>query len=138
MKPYKLPLVALLLSTSMNIVAKNELEPERVQEFSTQETVIFALRCMSELGGQTDANLYTCTCRHDAIQARVSFTDFQDAEKFESYKKMPGEKGGLFRENKIGQEIIDRVNKAREEANAECPVVKTISAKKHKESVKEK
>lgn len=128
-------LLPLLLSiTTSNVVAEeNPLEPVRLQEFTTQQTVIFALRCMSELGGQTDANLYTCVCRHDAIEERVSFSDFEDAEKFESYKKMPGEKGGLFRENELGEIIIERVKKAVDEANSQCPVVKTINANKHKE-----
>lgn len=125
-------LLAMLLSiAASNAVAEaNPLEPERSSTFTTQETIIFALRCMSELGGQTDANLYTCVCRHDAIEKRVSFSDFEDAEKFESYKKMPGEKGGLFRENEYGQVIIDRVKAAVDDANAQCPVVKAIKAKK--------
>lgn len=95
-------------------------------KYPTQETVRYALTCMSELGGQTDENLYTCACRYDAIRAEMSFSDYEEGVTFERNKKMPGEKGAFFRDNKRGEAFYEKLLETRGEANSGCIVVKHV------------
>jgi hypothetical protein len=95
-------------------------------EYSTNETVRYSLNCMKELGGQTDENLYTCTCRYDAIRAAMTFSDYEEGVTFERNKKMPGEKGSSFRDNKRGEGFYEKLLETREAANSSCIVVKHV------------
>ena len=95
-------------------------------EYSTDETVHFALSCMDKLGGQTDENFYTCTCRYDAIRAAMTFSDYEEGITFERNKPMPGEKGGSFRDNQRGKRFYEELIKVREAADASCIVVKHV------------
>ena len=95
-------------------------------EYSTNETVHYALSCMDKLGGQTDENLYTCTCRYDAIRAAMTFSDYEEGVTFERNMKMAGEKGGSFRDNQRGKRFYEELLKVREAADASCIVVKHV------------
>lgn len=95
-------------------------------EYPTNETVHFALRCMDELGGQTEENLYTCTCRYDGIREMMNYSDYEEGYTYERNKKMPGEKGASFRDNERGKRFYEELLKVREAANASCIVVKHV------------
>jgi hypothetical protein len=95
-------------------------------EYPTQETVRYVLNCMSELGGQTDENLYTCACRYDAIRTSMTFSDYEEGYTFERNKKMPGEKGSSFRDNERAERFYEELLKVREAANSSCIVVKHV------------
>jgi hypothetical protein len=95
-------------------------------EYPTQETVRYALNCMSELGGQTDENLYTCACRYDSLKTVMTFSDYEEGVTFERNKKMPGEKGSSFRDNKRAEMFYETLLKSRETANASCTVVRHV------------
>ncbi len=95
-------------------------------EYSTHETVRFALNCMSELGGQTDENLYACACRYDNIRAAMTFSDYEEGVTYERNKPMPGEKGGFFRDNERGEGFYNKLVEVRKDAVAACPVAKKI------------
>ena len=95
-------------------------------EYPTQETVRYVLNCMSELGGQTDENLYTCACRYDAIRTDMTYSDYEEGYTFERNRKMPGEKGSSFRDNKRGEGLYEELLKVREKANSSCIVVKHV------------
>lgn len=100
-------------------------------EFPTEETVRFVLGCMADLGAQNDHNMYTCVCRHDVIEAQMpNHDDYNGARIFERFKVMPGEKGAFFRDNELGEKLFGQLQKARELANQECPVVRHLEAKK--------
>lgn len=109
--------MSLMLFGTMTVMA---------DEYPTEETVRYALGCMSELGGQTDENLYTCTCRYDAIRAAMNYSDYEEGYTFERNKSMPGEKGSSFRDNKRGEGFYKELLKVRERANSECLVVKHV------------
>ncbi len=83
--------------------------PVMADEYTTEETVRYAMNCMAELGGQTDENLYTCTCRYDSIRANMTFSDYEEGYTFERNMKMPGEKGSSFRDNKRGERLLRRI-----------------------------
>ena len=109
--------ISLLLFGSMPVMA---------DEYPTDETVRYALKCMAELGGQTDENLYTCTCRFDNIRANMTFSDYEEGYTFERNKKMPGEKGSSFRDNKRAERLYEELLKVREKADSNCIVVKQV------------
>lgn len=88
--------------------------------YPTLERVDHVLTCMRTHGGQTVDNLYACACEVDVIAQQISFDDFNEARTFEIYKRMPGEKGGLFREGERAQGIVARLEKARADANKRC------------------
>lgn len=95
-------------------------------EYPTEETVRYVLNCMAELGGQTDENLYTCTCRYDAIRANMTYSDYEEGYTYERNKKMPGEKGSSFRDNKRAEGFYKELLKVREQASSSCIVVKHV------------
>jgi hypothetical protein len=95
-------------------------------EYPTQETVRYALNCMSELGGQTDENLYTCACRYESLKNSMTFSDYEEGITFERNKKMPGEKGSSFRDNERAERFYEELLSARETANASCTVVRHV------------
>ena len=72
-------------------------------DYPTLERVDHVLTCMRLAGGQSVDNLYACSCEIDVIAQQVDFDDFTEARTYEIYKRMPGEKGGLFRESELKQ-----------------------------------
>ena len=100
--------------------------PSMAYEYPTEATIGYALDCMTTLGGQTDQNLYTCSCRYDSIREVLSFDDYSDGKTYERNVAMPGEKGGFFRDNERGKELYNDLVKVREQAGEQCIVVKQV------------
>ena len=100
--------------------------PSMAYEYPTEATVHYILNCMTVLGGQTDQNLYTCSCRYDSIREVLSFDDYSDGRTYERNKAMPGKKGGFFRDNERGEELYNVLVKAREQAAEQCIVVTQV------------
>jgi len=89
-------------------------------DYPTLERVDHVLTCMRLAGGQTVDNLYACSCEIDVIAQSVTFGDFTEARTYEIYKRMPGEKGGLFRESDQGSVITKKLRQARADAKKRC------------------
>ena len=100
--------------------------PSMAYEYPTEATIRYALDCMTTLGGQTDQNLYTCSCRYDSIREVLSFDDYSDGKTYERNVAMPGEKGGFFRDNERGEELYNDLVKVREQAGEQCIVVTQV------------
>ncbi len=100
--------------------------PSLAYEYPTEATVHYILNCMTALGGQTDQNLYTCSCRYDSIREVVSFDDYSDGRTYERNRAMPGKKGGFFRDNERGEGLYNVLVKAREQAAEQCIVVTQV------------
>jgi hypothetical protein len=96
-------------------------------DFSTEETVRFALSCMADNGGLSDENLYYCTCRLDHMATHISFSDYEEGVTFERNKAMAGEKGGFFRDNERGRGMYEKLKEARKAADSECILVKKVT-----------
>lgn len=94
--------------------------------FPTVETVRQVVSCMAELGGQTEENLLTCACRQDAIEAGLTFEVFEQASLQERYNRMPGKRGGLFRDDKISRDQLKQLKTVRKQALAACPAVRKV------------
>ena len=108
--PYAIILASLLLA----------LNPAQANDYPTLERVDHVLTCMRLAGGQTVDNLYACSCEIDVIAQQVGFDDFSEARTYEIYKRMPGEKGGLFRESERADEIVSKLTAARKDAQKRC------------------
>lgn len=89
-------------------------------EFPTLERVDHVLTCMKGHGGQTVDNLYACACEIDIIAQQMNFEDFTEARTFEIYKRMPGEKGGIFRDSERAEVIVGELDEARADAEKRC------------------
>ena len=89
-------------------------------EYPTLERVDHVLTCMREHGGQTVDNLYACSCEIDVVAQKLSFDDFSEARTFEIYKRMPGEKGGLFRDSERAEKVVGLLKQARLDATKRC------------------
>jgi len=100
--------------------------PSMAYEYPTEATIRYALDCMMTLGGQTDQNLYTCSCRYDSIREVLPFDDYSDGKTYERNVAMPGEKGGFFRDNERGEELYNDLVKVREQADEQCIVAKQV------------
>jgi len=100
--------------------------PSMAYEYPTEATIRYALDCMMTLGGQTDQNLYTCSCRYDSIREVLPFDDYSDGKTYERNVAMPGEKGGFFRDNERGEELYNDLVKVREQADEQCIVVTQV------------
>ena len=94
--------------------------------FPTVETVRQVVSCMAELGDQTEENLLTCACRQDVIETGISFEVFEQASLQERYNRMPGKRGGLFRDDEISREQLKQLKDVRKQALAACPAVKKV------------
>ena len=94
--------------------------------FPTVETVRLVVSCMAQLGDQTEENLLTCACRQDVIEAGISFEVFEQASLQERYNRMPGKRGGLFRDDEISREQLKQLKAVRNKAMAACPAVKKV------------
>lgn len=94
--------------------------PGSASEYPTLETVDHVLTCMRVNGGQTVENLYACSCEIDFISRKMSFDDFSEAQTYRIYKRMPGEKGGLFRDNDRAQQLAERLDALKAEAEKRC------------------
>ena len=100
--------------------------PSMAYEYPTDTTIHYVFECMAALGGQTDQNLYTCSCRYDSIREVVSFDDYSDGRTYERNKAMPGKKGGFFRDNERGEGLYNVLVKVREQAGEQCIVVTQV------------
>ncbi len=100
--------------------------PSMAYEYPTEATIHYVFECMAALGGQTDQNLYTCSCRYDSIREVLSFDDYSDGRTYERNKAMPGKKGGFFRDNERGEELYGVLVSAREQADEQCIVVTQV------------
>ena len=50
--------------------------PVYAGDYSSRTSFTMVANCMDENGGHTQANLYTCSCRADFIQAGMSPEDY--------------------------------------------------------------
>ncbi len=89
-------------------------------DYPTLDRVDAVLTCMQENGGQNIDNLQRCSCEIDMIMQQVDYDMFTEARTYEIYKQMPGDKGGIFRDNPRAKELVGKLDAARAEAKKRC------------------
>jgi hypothetical protein len=88
--------------------------------YPTLERTAYVLQCMRDSGGQSMDNLYTCSCIVDKVMNKVSFDDYSEAQTFIQYKRMPGDKGGIFRDQPQADAVLAALTQAEAEAKQGC------------------
>ncbi len=89
-------------------------------DFPTFDRVQDVMQCSKEHGGESLDNLYSCSCRIDYVSSQMSFDDFTAASTFKANKKLPGDRGGIFRDSEEGDKLVDKLTRATEEADKRC------------------
>ena len=89
-------------------------------DYPTMDRVDQVLTCMKENGGQNIDNLQRCSCQMDVLMQTVDYDEFTEAQTYEVYKQMPGEKGSLFRGTDRAKELGKRLSDARADARKRC------------------
>ncbi|MCI0401698.1 MAG: hypothetical protein L0Z68_10480 [Gammaproteobacteria bacterium] len=89
-------------------------------DFPTVDRVEYVLRCMDAHGGQTVETLFQCSCRLDVVASYLTFDEYDAAITFSRFKNMPGERGGLFRDNPYGEELQEKLSKAEADGDKRC------------------
>jgi len=88
--------------------------------YPTLERVDSVLTCMAQHGGQTVENLYACSCKIDVVASIVPFELWDEARTFKTYKRMPGEKGGIFRDSDRADDVVPTLEAAYAEGEKRC------------------
>ena len=86
----------------------------------TIEIIDYALTCMERESDRQLDNFYACSCEIDAIAMSMPYDDFVSAKTFETFGGMPGEKGGIFRDNEDGKILVNRFQHIRKQAQNSC------------------
>ncbi len=113
-----IPLALLLGAPS--IVAAND--------FPTRDRVEYVLHCLQEMGRNSMDDLQTCSCRIDSVASAMSFESYGWAVTYDRNKRMTGEKGSVFRDNKAGIRLSKQLVAANETAKGQCKQVVQIVA----------
>lgn len=96
------------------------------QDYPTREVVENVILCMSDMGEQSEENLYACACRWDVVAAGMSFKEYEQARVYERYKPMPGDKGGEIRDAKQAKMLAARLDDLRAQGEKQCPIVRRV------------
>jgi hypothetical protein len=98
-------------------------------DFPTAERVEYVMNCLHDDMKRTAmADLQTCSCRIDSIASTMPFEIYTYAVTYDRNKRMTGEKGGVFRDNKSGKEFSKKLKVAQETAKGQCKQVVHIEA----------
>ncbi|RKZ47266.1 MAG: hypothetical protein DRQ48_03155 [Gammaproteobacteria bacterium] len=73
-------------------------------------------------------DLQTCSCRVDSIAEAMPFEIYGYAVTYNRNKKMSGEKGGVFRDNKSGKKFSKQLAELGDAAKGHCIQVVHIVA----------
>ncbi len=97
-------------------------------DYPTAERVEYVLNCLQDLGRNSMDDLQTCSCRIDSIASEMPFETYNYAVTYERNRRMTGEKGGVFRDNKAGKKFAKQLEGVKEEAGGRCKQVVQIVA----------
>jgi hypothetical protein len=111
--------LALLLGAPSVVVAN---------DFPTRDRVAYVLNCLQDIGRNSMDDLQTCSCRIDSVASAMSFESYGWAVTYNRNKRMTGEKGSVFRDNKAGKRLSKQLAAANEAANGLCVQVVQIVA----------
>ncbi len=102
------------------LLAMSTFSAHAANDYPTLERVDSVLTCMAQHGGQTVENLYACSCKIDVVAELVPFELWDEARTFKTYKRMPGEKGGIFRDSERADEVVPVLDAADKEGEKRC------------------
>lgn len=97
-------------------------------DYPTRDRVEYVLNCLQDLGRNSMDDLQTCSCRIDSVASSMSFETYGWAVTYNRNKRMTGEKGSVFRDNKAGIRFSKDLAAYEETAKGQCRQVVQIVA----------
>jgi hypothetical protein len=97
-------------------------------DYPTRDRVEYVMNCLQGMGEYTMDELQTCSCRIDSVASEIPFEIYGYAVTYDRNKRMTGEKGGVFRDNKSGKRFSKELKAAEETAKGQCIQVVHIVA----------
>ena len=97
-------------------------------DYPTRDRVEYVLNCLQDIGRNSMDDLQTCSCKIDSIASAMPFEIYGYAVTYDRNKKMSGEKGGVFRDNKSGKKFSKELAELGDEAKGQCLQVVHIVA----------
>jgi len=97
-------------------------------DYPTRDRVEYVLNCLEDIGRNSMDDLQTCSCRIDSIASAMPFEIYGYAVTYDRNKKMSGEKGGVFRDNKSGKKFSKQLTADEDTAKGQCIQVVHIVA----------
>ncbi len=98
-----------------------------INDYPTRDRVEYVFNCIAKHGGLTGSkafiNQYACGCKIDKIAEKLTFIEYEDARTFSYLKKIPGEKGGAFRDPAQSKDLRTRLKEAEKYAESQCFVM---------------
>ncbi len=97
-------------------------------DYPTRDRVEYVMNCLHNMGRNSMDDLQTCSCRVDSVASAMSFEEYGYAVTYNRNKRMTGEKGGVFRDNKTGKRLAKELAGYEETAKGQCIQVVHIVA----------
>ncbi len=97
-------------------------------DYPTHDRVEYVMNCLHNMGRNSMDDLQTCSCRVDSVASAMSFEEYGYAVTYNRNKRMTGEKGGVFRDNKTGKRLAKELAGYEETAKGQCIQVVHIVA----------
>ncbi len=97
-------------------------------DYPTRDRAEYVLNCLHDIGRNSMDDLQTCSCRIDSIAEAMPFEIYGYAVTYDRNKKMSGEKGGVFRDNKSGKKFSKQLTDLGDTAKSQCIQVVHIVA----------
>ncbi len=115
-------LTFLLLSGCASTGQKTESETAvtYIDQYPTRDRVEYVMQCIAKHGGLTFVTQYACGCKIDKIAEKMTFEEYEAATTFGYVRKIPGEKGGAFRDPKQSKSLKKRLQEAESYAERMC------------------
>jgi hypothetical protein len=87
--------------------------------YPTSDETFYVLACM-QMNGQNAKGLQKCSCAINAIEARLPFEQYSEAELVFAMRQAGGQGAAIYRDAAAMKEVAERFIRAQTEANQEC------------------
>jgi hypothetical protein len=87
--------------------------------YPTSDETFYVLACM-QMNGQNAEGLQKCSCAINAIEARLPFEQYSEAELVFAMRQAGGQGAAIYRDAAPMKEVAERFIRAQTEANQEC------------------
>jgi hypothetical protein len=90
-----------------------------ISRYPTADEVFYVMACM-QMNGQEAEGLRKCSCAVNALEARLPYDKYKDAQLVLAMRQAGGRDAGIFRDTAPMQAIVSDFTRAQEVANREC------------------
>jgi len=92
-------------------------------DFPTADRVQYVLECMYRNGGSS-VYVYKCSCVIDSVAQKYKYDEWVNISTIARYQTLPGEGGGMFRDEPENRAASKRYRDVEADANKLCGVPK--------------